>query len=130
MSLAPSIKKILVVDDDLTQLKLLEKSLTQNGFQVQTAQEAADGLQFAMDHKPDLIILDVMMPIINGYNFCNLLKDEDETKHIPIIMVTSRDKQEDMDIGKEMGADDYLTKPVNIPILLTKVNELLKKSTR
>ena len=120
------LKTILVVDDDPTQVKLLEGILTNNGFVPITAVEAAAGLQMAMTQNPDLIILDVMMPIINGYNFCRLLKSQEIQKRIPVILVTSRDEKKDFDIGREMGADTYLTKPVNTEELLKAVTRLLR----
>lgn len=118
-------KKILVVDDDPVQIKLLHGRLGSNGYEVITSCEAAQGLQLAMDSGPDLIILDVMMPIINGYNFCRLLKSEEQQKHIPVIFLTSRDEEEDVQIGREMGAEAYLTKPVNIEELLEKIKDLI-----
>ena len=121
-----TLKTILVVDDDPTQVKLLEGILINNGFTMMTATEAADGLQMAMTQSPDLIILDVMMPIINGYNFCHLLKSQEIQKKIPVILVTSRDEKKDFDIGHEMGADIYLTKPVNTEELLKAINRLLR----
>jgi len=118
-------KNILVVDDDPVQVKLIETILKQNGFNVTGCSEAADGLQYAMDKSPDLILLDVMMPIINGYNFCRLIKSEEKYKNIPIIMLTSRTKKEDIEIGREMGADAYLTKPVNVQEVLETINKFL-----
>jgi DNA-binding response OmpR family regulator len=113
-----TIKRILVVDDDPVQLKLLEGRLKQNGYDVSVTQDAAVGLQTAINSHPDCVILDVMMPVINGYNFCHLLKSQPMHKNIAIILVTSRDKLEDVDIGLKMGADAYLMKPVNIDELL------------
>ena len=107
-------KRILLVDDDPIQIKLLHKRLTENGYEVTTTNDAAEGLQMVMDQSPDIIILDVMMPIINGYNFCRIVKSEMKKKDVSIILLTSRDKLEDIEIGMEMGADAYLTKPVNI----------------
>ncbi len=119
-------KRILIIDDDPVQTKLLEKRLPENGYAVLTATKAANGLQLAMDKYPDLIILDVMMPIINGYNLCQLLKKEEKHKTIPIILLTSRDKEKDIAIGHDVGADDYLVKPVNLPVLLEKIRSLIK----
>ena len=121
--------KILVVDDDPVMVKLLESTLTDKGFDVMVTQEAADGLQKAINNKPDLIILDVMMPVINGFNFCRLLKSEQSRQDVPIILLTSRDEMEDIQIGLEMGADAYLTKPVNMDELFKtiKVVEGLRK---
>ena len=119
-------KKILIIDDDPVQTKLFEKKLPENGYSVLTATKAADGLQLAMDKYPDLIILDVMMPIINGYNLCQLLKNDPNHKNIPIILLTARDKEQDIEIGHDVGADDYLIKPIDLSILLEKIKELIK----
>ena len=118
MAQGKEIKNILIVDDDPVQTKLLERVLGEKGFRVTTATEAAVGLQAAMDDCPDLVILDVMMPVINGYNFCHILKSEEKQKNILIILITSRDKLEDVQIGMDMGADAYLTKPVDVQELL------------
>lgn len=117
-------KKILVIDDDPVLLKLLESHLAEKGFEVVAAHEADRGLQLAMSMSPSLIILDVMMPIINGYNICRLLKNESTFKHIPIMLLTGRDNEEDMRIGEEAGADAYLTKPVDMPLLFNRVHAL------
>jgi len=119
--------KILIVDDDPVIIRLLEGILTENNYDAVSSIEASDGLQMAIDQKPDLILLDVMMPIINGYNFCKLLKEQEAHKHIPIIFITSRDAKEDIKIGQEMGANAYLTKPVDRKELLAKISELIKK---
>ena len=111
-------KRVLVVDDDLVQIKLVEKILSDEGYQVTSTTEADEGLQMAVHQNPDIILLDVMMPIINGYNFCKLLKKEGLKDNIAIIMVTARDEIEDIQIGLEMGANAYLTKPINTAELL------------
>lgn len=116
---------ILVVDDDPVHVKLVKTKLEEQGFVVVTAVEAATGLQIAMKDHLDLIILDVMMPIINGYNFCRLLKSEEKQKTIPVIMLTSRDEEEDIEIGMEMGADAYLTKPLKMDALMGTINTLI-----
>ncbi|MCA9401140.1 MAG: response regulator [Candidatus Omnitrophica bacterium] len=114
-------KRILIVDDDPVQLKLLEDKLSAQGYEVVPVSEADQGLQYAINSEPDIILLDVMMPVINGFNFCRLLKSEEKQKHIPIILVTSRDAEEDIKIGLEMGADAYVTKPVNFEKLLSTI---------
>ena len=119
-------KRILVIDDDPIQIKLLESRLPENGYAVLTATKAAVGLQMAIKKHPDLILLDVMMPIINGYNLCQLLKNEEKYKNIPVIMLTSRDQEKDKKIGQDVGAYAYLTKPVDMPVLLEKIKELIK----
>ena len=126
MSSAGTSQTILLVDDDPVHIKFLENILTNNGYRIVAKSEAAEGLQFAIEQNPSLIVLDVMMPIINGYNFCRLLKSEVRQKHIPVIFLTSRDEAEDIEIGRQMGANAYLTKPVNTQVLLDKIKELLK----
>ena len=118
MSKKRKIKKVLVVDDDPTMTTLLAKVLKDNDFQVKAVNEAVEGLEYAMAHKPDLIILDVMMPIVNGFNFCRLLKQEKDQKDIPILLLTARDQMKDIEIGLEMGAEAYLIKPLNTDELL------------
>jgi DNA-binding response OmpR family regulator len=109
---------VLIVDDDPVEIKLLTKILTDHQYHVTAAGEADLGLQMAMDLCPEILILDVMMPVINGYNFCQLLKNEEKQKDIKVIMVTARDELEDISIGMQMGADAYLTKPINTEELL------------
>jgi len=118
--------EILVVDDDPVLIKLLHSTLTEKGFKVTAMSNAADGLQCAIKNHPGLIILDVMMPIINGYNFCRLLKNEEGKKNIPIILLTARDQMDDVEIGMEMGAEAYLTKPVNMGELLRTIQTLTR----
>jgi len=113
MTSTKKFKKILIVDDDPVLIKLLSSVLTAKDYDVTTTDQAADGLKFAINTQPDLIILDVMMPVINGFNFCRLLKSQEGKRHIPIIILTARNEMEDVEIGMEMGAEAYLTKPVN-----------------
>ena len=119
-------KRILIVDDDHVIIRMIEGRLQAHGYEVISSTEAPVGLEFAMKNNPDLIILDVMMPIVNGYNFCRLIKSEVNYRKIPIILLTSRTGQNDIAIGQEVGADAYLPKPVNIEELLSKIKELLK----
>jgi DNA-binding response OmpR family regulator len=118
-------KEILIIDDDPVQTRLLQKRLDDNGYRCTVTSQAAEGLQLAMDRFPALIILDVMMPIINGYNLCHLLKREKTHQSIPIILLTSRDKEKDKQLGITAGADAYLTKPVDISILLEHIERLI-----
>lgn len=121
------IKKILVVDDDPALTVLVKKFLEKNGYEVTAVTEAVDGLEYAMKKDPDLIILDVMMPIINGFNFCRLLKQDENKKNIPIVLLTSRDQIKDIEIGLEMGAGAYLVKPLNTAELL-KIIKVIESS--
>lgn len=113
MSVKKKIKKILVVDDDKTMTVLLKNFLKEKDYEVTAVNTAEQGLEAAMTKNPDLIILDVMMPIINGFNFCRLLKEDEKQKNIPIVLLTSRDQIKDIEIGLEMGAEAYLVKPLN-----------------
>lgn len=122
-----SSKCILVIDDDPGHIRLVETLLKSRGYTVLISDEAPGGLELAMKQSPDLITLDVMMPVINGFNICRLLKSQSKHKHIPIILVTSRVTEEDQRIGEEVGADAYLLKPLNSEAFLNKVEELLKK---
>jgi len=117
---------ILIIDDDPGHIRLMEKILGEQGYDLLLANEAPVGLETAMKHRPDLIVLDVMMPIINGFNICRLLKSEEEHRHIPIILLTSRITEEDQRIGREVGADAYLLKPLNTQEFLHTVQQLLK----
>ena len=119
-------RRILVIDDDPTLLKLIQGVLTSHSFEVLTSFDAPNGLELAMKQKPDLIILDVMMPIINGFNICRLMKSQKTLKHIPIVLLTSRSTQADHNIGTEVGADAYFSKPFKTEELVIKIKELLK----
>jgi len=119
-------KKILVIDDDPVIVKMFEGRLKANGYDVLISTDAADGLERAFTQSPDLILLDVMMPVINGYNFCRLVKTEPKYKHIPIIMVTSRVEESDKAIGQEVGADAYVTKPFQMDDVISHIQKLLK----
>lgn len=120
-------KKILVVDDDASLVKLVGTLLESQGYQVTTAYDAPSGLETAMKDTLDLIVLDVMMPIINGFNVCRLLKTQEVKKRIPIILLTSRVSEDDRRIGKEVGADAYFCKPLDSESFLIKVKELLEQ---
>lgn len=120
---------ILVIDDNPTDLKLVASVLTAQGYHVVAVDQASDGIEQAMAMKPALIILDVMMPIINGYNICRLLKDQPGYVHIPIVFLTSRCSDEDQRIGHEAGADAYITKPFDTVKLIETVDHLLHRSS-
>ena len=118
-------QKILIIDDDVCVLKLLRTLLTTHGYEVLSADEAPAGLELAMKARPDLIVLDVMMPIINGFNICRLSKSEEGVRDIPVMLLTSRVEDEDQRIGQEVGADAYLAKPLENRLLLYRVQDLL-----
>lgn len=119
-------KKILIVDDEQDIVESLKFILEANNYTCYCAYNGEDGLRLAKELIPDLIILDVMMPKINGYKISRLLKFDSKYKNIPIIMVTARSQDGDKLIGEETGADEYITKPFEIEELVNKVNNYLK----
>jgi DNA-binding response OmpR family regulator len=121
-------KRILIVDDEEDILSVLKFRLEANDYEVLTASDGQEGLNKARSEKPDLIILDLMLPKIDGYKVCRMLKFDENYKAIPIVIFTAKDQKKDEDLGKEMGADAYVTKPFEAEVLLEKIRELLKKT--
>ncbi len=119
-------KKLLLVDDSNTVL-LMEKMLLANeGYQLVTASNGREAIQKAQTEKPDLILLDVVMPDLNGFEACKQIRSREETRHIPVIMVTTRSEATNVQIGFESGCNDYVTKPINGVELITKIKNHLK----
>lgn len=118
-------KKILVVDDEPRLVSLVEAYLSQEGFQVATAADGREALFVARQEKPDLIVLDLMMPELDGYEFMRLHRKERET---PIILLTAKIEEEDKVLGLELGADDYVTKPFRPRELVARVRAVLRRS--
>jgi len=118
-------KRILVIEDDVNALRLLEYTLEQGGYQVLTATNGLEGLKKAQDEHPDLIILDIMLPGLDGYEICHRLRQKPENVTLPILMLSAKARQDDRNIGLRMGADDYLTKPADPSVIVTKVEALL-----
>ena len=118
--------RVLVVDDSRSVLDFLQASLeTAGNYEVLTADTAAKGMEMAKASHPDLILFDVTMPVIDGFKACRFLKGQSETRDIPIIFVSGRTLPEDMEKGYQVGASDFLTKPVEVKTLLTKVRKCL-----
>ena len=105
--------RILIVEDSPTILYVMGDTLTKLGHEVLQAANGAEAVTMATEHKPDVVLLDVILPKLNGYQVCRKIKAQPETKHIPIIMVTSKGKQTDRHWGLEQGADAYIVKPVD-----------------
>ena len=118
-------KKILIVDDEQDIVESLKFVLETADYTCYCAYNGEDGLKLAKEIVPDLIILDVMMPKINGYKISRLLKYDNKYKNIPILMVTARSQEEDKLIGEETGADEYITKPFDLDEVVSKVKEYL-----
>ncbi|MFC1703898.1 response regulator transcription factor [Candidatus Omnitrophota bacterium] len=120
--------KILIVDDEALLIKMEALRLEAAGHSVITASDGQEGLEKAKTENPDLIVLDLMLPKLDGYKVCRMLKFDEKYKDIPIIMLTARAQEDDKKIGEEVGADAYMTKPFEPQALLDKINELLDPS--
>jgi len=118
--------RILVVDDVEANVRLLEAKLTLEYYEVLTAGDGATALQVASDERPDIILLDVMMPGMDGFETCRRLKADPVTRHIPVVLVTALDGREDKLKGLDAGADDFVTKPIDDVILFARVRSLLR----
>lgn len=117
--------QIMIVDDSPTDMHLLKKILEKNGFKTLTASGADEGIQVAKREKPDLILMDVVMPGLNGFQATRELSSDPETSAIPVIIVTRKDQQVDRVWGMRQGARDYITKPVKEGTLMSLINEAL-----
>ncbi|MEX2415147.1 MAG: response regulator transcription factor [Paenibacillaceae bacterium] len=118
---------ILIIDDDITVSTMMRRGLTYEGYEVVVAADGRAGLLKALERQPDLIILDVMMPGIDGLEVCRRLRKETE---VPVLMVTARDSIADRVVGLETGADDYLVKPFDFQELAARVKALLRRSNK
>lgn len=119
-------KKILVVDDDPSFVKLVERVLTQKGYEVFNASNGEEGLRLLFAHRPDMVLLDVVMPIMDGWQTCNRIRDVSD---IPIIMLTAHEKaEEDVVRGLDCGADEYLAKPVGGRELVARMRAVMRRA--
>jgi len=117
---------ILIIEDDTTMLRGLKDNFEFKGYRVLTAADGEDGLETALGQKPDLIILDIMLPKINGYEVCRLIRAEG--LEMPIIMLTAKGEESDIVLGLNLGADDYVTKPFSIKELLARTAAFLRRN--
>jgi two-component system alkaline phosphatase synthesis response regulator PhoP len=121
--------KILVVDDEIYIVHILDFSLGMEGYEVLTALDGEQALEKARAEHPDLIVLDIMMPKLDGYETCKLLKADTNTKDIPVILLSAKGRNVDQKIGFEVGADDYITKPFSPRKLVERINAILGQSS-
>jgi two-component system alkaline phosphatase synthesis response regulator PhoP len=121
------VTRILAVDDEPKILAVIQARLESVGYEVFTAEDGLTGLKQAHSLKPDLIILDLILPGLNGYQICSLLKRDKAFKSIPILMLTARSQAKDIQEGMLVGADAYMTKPYKAESLLEKIKELLDR---
>jgi len=117
--------KVLVVDDDQVTLEILKVALEESNYQVLTASDGLEALNKARTEDPDLILLDVILPKIQGYQVCRLLKFDDKYSHIPIVMLTGKTGEESKAMGLKTGADEYVTKPFDVADIIKIVQEYL-----
>ena len=120
-------KRILLIEDEVDMVYALTLHLEAINCEVLSAADGQTGLDMARKEKPDLIILDLMLPKMDGYKICRMLKFDEKYKKIPIIMFTARAQDQDKKLGQEVGADAYITKPFDSKELLDKISALLKK---
>ena len=121
-------QRIFVIDDDPAILELVTSNLEMQGYSVDSADNAIDGLALIAQNPPNLIILDLMMPNLDGFTACQRLRQNDKTKEIPVLMLTALSRTEDKVTGFDSGADDYLTKPFDLAELFVRVRALLRRS--
>jgi DNA-binding response OmpR family regulator len=117
---------ILIVEDDPTILRVVKDNCTTRGHRTLTARDGEAGLELALTHNPDLIVLDLMLPKVNGYEICRAIRAEKLS--MPILMLTAKGQEEDIVRGLELGADDYITKPFSIRELMARVQAFLRRS--
>lgn len=117
-------QKVLVVEDEVTLLETLVYNLQRQGYEVVSAQDGYKALEIAREEKPDLLLLDIMLPGLDGFEVCRILRKE---MNVPILMLTARDEEVDKVVGLEVGADDYLTKPFSMRELMARVKALLRR---
>lgn len=120
--------KILVIDDDVTLSSVVKELLSDRGFEVAVANSGDEGIAMAKDFKPDLILLDVMLPDFDGYTLCRVFRQGKNTAQIPVIMLTAKDKTEEKIAGLRTGADDYVSKPFNGDELAERIKTVLRRT--
>src|SRR5262245_36895334 len=120
-------KRILVVDDEKDLVDLISYNLKRNGYDVITADDGATALEFAVSEQPDLVVLDLMLPGVDGMEVAKQLRADPATASIPIVMLTAKSEEVDVVVGLALGADDYITKPFSMKILLARLNTVLRR---
>jgi len=120
-------EKILVVEDEEDVLELVRYNLTKNGYRVETAASGEEALRKAVTVNPDLMLLDLMLPAVDGLEVCRTVKGDARTRHVPVVMLTAKGEEADIVTGLEMGADDYITKPFSPRVLMARVKAVLRR---
>lgn len=120
-------KRILVVDDEIYIVHILEFSLTMEGYSILTASDGEEALRVIDSERPDLVVLDIMMPKLDGYEVCRRLRQDEQFSELPVILLSAKGRPIDREAGLKAGADDYITKPFSPRKLLEKIRELLER---
>lgn len=123
-------EKILIIDDEQHIVELLKYNLEANGYKVDFSFNGREGLNKAIDSKPDLILLDIMLPELDGFDVCKEIKRNKEIEAIPIIILTAKSEEFDKILGLELGADDYITKPFSVRELLARIKAVLRRNIK
>ena len=119
-------KRLLIVDDEVDLVDMIKFRLEANGYEVLVANDGQQALETARKEKPDLMILDLMLPKMDGYKVCGLLKKDARYANIPIILFSAKAQEDDKKLGQEVGADAYISKPFEPEVLLNKIKELTR----
>ncbi len=122
-------KRILVVDDEIYIVHILEFTLTMEGYEVLTASDGEEALRRVEQDRPDLVVLDIMMPKVDGYEVCRRLREDEEFRTLPVILLSAKGRPIDRETGLEVGADDYIVKPFSPRRLLEKIRDLLERQS-
>jgi DNA-binding response OmpR family regulator len=120
-------KRILVVDDEIYIVHILEFTLTMEGYDVITAADGEEALRKVQEERPDLVVLDIMMPHMDGYEVCRRLRQDEESRSTPVVLLSAKGRPIDRETGLEVGADDYIVKPFSPRRLLEKIKDLLQR---
>lgn len=120
--------RLLIIEDERSLAEVLTYNLEKEGFEVSTAADGQDGVRKAQASPPDIIVLDLMLPVIEGYEVCRILRSDPKTQNVRILMLTARSEEVDEIVGFNMGADDYVTKPFKIKPLIHRIKALLRRN--
>ena len=122
-------KRVLIVDDEPNIVQALEFLLQRSGMEVRVARDGGEALRMIEAEKPDLVLLDVMLPVVNGYDICTRVRERESLRHIKIVMLSAKGYDAEVSKGMALGADLYITKPFSTKELVTKVEQLLLRTT-
>ena len=120
-------KKILVIEDDRDISELITYNLEREGYEIACLYDGSQAIEFVRKRKPELILLDLMLPEVDGIEICRTLKSDPNTKHIPIIMLTAKSEEADVVVGLQMGADDYIPKPFSPKVLVARIKAITRR---